>query len=85
MWLEAGPPATPPRARRTGSWEPADDRPDPIALLESQAESRLPDLVPIRYGRMMVSPSTFYRGAALIMAADLVGHSDLRCDGPAVR
>jgi uncharacterized protein (DUF2252 family) len=47
------------------------DRLDPIALLEQQAESRVPELVPIRYGRMLVSPFTFYRGAALIMAADL--------------
>jgi uncharacterized protein (DUF2252 family) len=56
-----------------GRWEPAPDRPDPIALLEEQAESRVPELVPIRYGRMLVSPFTFYRGAALIMAADLAG------------
>jgi uncharacterized protein (DUF2252 family) len=54
-----------------GRWAPASDRPDPIALLEEQAESRVPSLVPIRYGRMLVSPFTFYRGAALIMAADL--------------
>jgi uncharacterized protein (DUF2252 family) len=54
-----------------GRWTPAPDRPDPIALLEEQAESRVPQLVPIRYGRMLVSPFTFYRGAALIMAADL--------------
>jgi hypothetical protein len=54
-----------------GRWEPAADRPDPIALLEEQAQSRVPWLVPIRYGRMLVSPFTFYRGAALIMAADL--------------
>jgi uncharacterized protein (DUF2252 family) len=54
-----------------GRWEPAPDRPDPIALLEEQAESRVPHLVPIRYGRMLVSPFTFYRGAALIMASDL--------------
>ena len=46
-------------------------RPDPVALLESQAVSRVPSLVPIRYARMLVSPFTFYRGAALIMAADL--------------
>ena len=46
-------------------------RPDPIALLQEQAESRVPELVPIRYGRMLVSPGTFYRGAALIMASDL--------------
>jgi len=54
-----------------GSWEPAPNRPDPVALLEEQAESRVPELVPIRYGRMLVSPFTFFRGAALIMAADL--------------
>ncbi len=54
-----------------GRWEPAPDRPDPIALLEEQAASRVPELVPIRYGRMLVSPFTFYRGGALIMAADL--------------
>jgi Uncharacterized protein conserved in bacteria (DUF2252) len=56
-----------------GRWEPAPGRPDPIALLEEQAESRVADLVPIRYGRMLVSPFTFYRGAALLMAADLAG------------
>jgi uncharacterized protein (DUF2252 family) len=52
-------------------WKPADDRPDPVALLEQQNETREPDLVPVRHGRMMVSPFTFYRGAARIMAADL--------------
>jgi uncharacterized protein (DUF2252 family) len=52
-------------------WTPAPDRPDPIALLEAQNETREPDLVPVRHGRMMVSPFTFYRGAAKIMAADL--------------
>src|SRR3954468_3858803 len=50
---------------------PAANRPDPITLLEEQATTRVPELVPIRYGRMMVSPFTFYRGAALIMAEDL--------------
>lgn len=50
---------------------PAADRPDPVELLESQAASRVPELVPIRYGRMLVSPFTFYRGAALVMASDL--------------
>lgn len=48
-----------------------DSRPDPVALLERQAATRVPELVPIRYGRMLVSPFTFYRGAALVMAADL--------------
>src|SRR5207237_8228287 len=47
------------------------DRQDPIALLEEQAQSRVPELVPIRWGRMMVSPFTYYRGAALPMASDL--------------
>ena len=54
-----------------GMWEESPNRPDPVALLERQAASRVQDLVPIRYGRMLVSPFTFYRGAALIMASDL--------------
>jgi uncharacterized protein (DUF2252 family) len=53
------------------SFEPAPHRVDPIELLELQAETRVPELVPIRYGRMLVSPFTFYRGAAMIMASDL--------------
>lgn len=52
-------------------WKPAADRPDPVALLEEQNRTREKDLVPVRHGRMMVSPFTFYRGAAKIMAADL--------------
>jgi uncharacterized protein (DUF2252 family) len=52
-------------------WSPAADRPDPVALLDEQDTTREPDLVPVRHGRMMVSPFTFYRGAAKIMAADL--------------
>ncbi len=56
-----------------GQWSPAPDRPDPIALLEEQGATRVPNLVPIRYGRMLASPFTFYRGAALIMASDLAG------------
>src|SRR5499427_2356419 len=54
-------------------WCPAADRPDPVGLLEEQNLTREPDLVPVRHGRMMVSPFTFYRGAAKIMAADLAG------------
>jgi uncharacterized protein (DUF2252 family) len=54
-------------------FEPSTTRPDPIELLERQAETRVPGLVPIRYGRMLVSPFTFYRGGALIMAHDLAG------------
>ena len=52
-------------------WKPASDRPDPVALLEEQNATREPDLVPVRHGRMLTSPFTFYRGAAKIMAADL--------------
>jgi len=52
-------------------WEPAPDRPDPVATLESQNTTREPDLVPVRHGRMLASPFTFYRGAAKVMAADL--------------
>ncbi|HCU95811.1 MAG TPA: DUF2252 domain-containing protein [Actinobacteria bacterium] len=56
-----------------GGWAPAADRPDPVKLLEDQDTTREPDLVPVRHGRMMVSPFTFYRGSAKIMAADLAG------------
>src|SRR5881398_1123009 len=52
-------------------WRPAADRPDPVDLLAEQNTTREPDLVPVRHGRMMVSPFTFYRGAAKIMATDL--------------
>jgi uncharacterized protein (DUF2252 family) len=54
-----------------GRWTPAANRPDPIALLEEQAETRIPELVPVRHGRMLASPFAFFRGAAMIMAADL--------------
>jgi uncharacterized protein (DUF2252 family) len=53
------------------AFDPPPDRPDPIALLEEQGKTRVPELVPVRYGRMMVSPFTYYRGAALPMASDL--------------
>jgi uncharacterized protein (DUF2252 family) len=52
-------------------FEPSAERADPIELLQDQARTRVPELVPIRYGRMLVSPFTFYRGAAMIMAHDL--------------
>src|SRR5881396_3252253 len=52
-------------------WTPARNRPDPVALLDEQNRTREPDLVPVRHGRMLVSPFTFYRGGAKIMAADL--------------
>ena len=55
------------------AWEPAPGRRDPVDLLEEQAATRVPELVPLRYGRMLVSPFTFYRGAAYLMAADLAG------------
>ncbi len=58
-----------------GEWGPASNRRDPVDLLEEQAASRVPELVPIRYGRMLVSPFTFFRGAAYLMASDLA-------DGP---
>jgi uncharacterized protein (DUF2252 family) len=53
------------------AFEPGAPRADPIALLESQDATRVPELVPIRYGRMLASPFAFYRGAAKIMASDL--------------
>jgi uncharacterized protein (DUF2252 family) len=59
-----------PLSSHTG-WQPAADRADPVALLEEQNRTREADLVPVRHGRMLVSPFTFYRGAAKIMAADL--------------
>jgi uncharacterized protein (DUF2252 family) len=59
-----------PRSSHAG-FEPRLRRPDPLKLLERQAKTRVPELVPIRYGRMLVSPFAFYRGAAAIMASDL--------------
>jgi hypothetical protein len=60
---------TPPSSH--AGWAPATDRPDPVGLLKDQDATREPDLVPVRHGRMLVSPFTFYRGGAKIMAADL--------------
>ncbi len=60
---------TPPASH--SGWHPAADRPDPVALIEEQDLTREQDLVPVRHGRMAVSPFTFYRGGAKIMAADL--------------
>jgi uncharacterized protein (DUF2252 family) len=54
-----------------GPWVPAADRPDPLALLRAQDDDRMADLVPIRWGRMSTSPFAFYRGSAVLMAADL--------------
>ena len=52
-------------------WDPPRKRPDPITILEDQAKTRVPDLVPIRYGRMLTSPFAYFRGAAAPMAWDL--------------
>jgi uncharacterized protein (DUF2252 family) len=61
-----------PRSVHSG-WAPAAGRPSPVDLLAEQDADREPDLVPVRHGRMLVSPFTFYRGAAAVMAADLTG------------
>ncbi|MEV4947394.1 DUF2252 domain-containing protein [Streptomyces sp. NPDC053755] len=63
------------RSPRMGhaDYEPSPERPDPLAILEAQSAARVPELVPIRYGRMTESPFRFYRGAAAIMASDLAG------------
>jgi uncharacterized protein (DUF2252 family) len=69
------------------AFEPSPQRPDPVDLLQRQAATRVPELVPIRYGRMLVSPFTFYRGGALIMANDLATTPrtglDVQCCGDA--
>ena len=57
--------------RSHGEWEPARGRSDPVDVLEEQATTRVPELVPIRYGRMLTSPFAFFRGAAAVMAMDL--------------
>src|SRR6201996_5320904 len=62
--------ATAPRESHA-EFDPGPGRPEPVALLEQQAGARVPELVPVRWGRMLVSPFTFYRGAALPMASDL--------------
>ncbi|MFJ4314125.1 DUF2252 domain-containing protein [Streptomyces lavendulae] len=66
------------RSPRSGHavYEPAADRRDPLRILEAQSAARVPELVPIRYGRMTESPFRFYRGAAAIMASDLAGSPD---------
>jgi uncharacterized protein (DUF2252 family) len=53
------------------AWQPGEGRQTPVAILAAQDETRVPELVPVRYGRMLASDFTFYRGAAAIMAADL--------------
>src|SRR6266516_4366708 len=58
------------------AFDPPADRPDPVAQLEEQGKSRIPELVPVRYGRMMASPFSYFGGAALPMAADLATTPD---------
>src|SRR5690349_25026443 len=60
-------------ARRSAhaEWAPSDNRKDPVAIIEAQDAARVPELVPIRHGRVAASPFTFYRGAAAVMAAAL--------------
>ncbi|HTR75303.1 MAG TPA: DUF2252 domain-containing protein [Solirubrobacterales bacterium] len=81
--LEHGEDAGRGRAARASSprsahaeWAPAADREDPVAILRRQAETRVAELLPIRYGRMVASPFAFYRGAAAVMAADLAATPD---------
>jgi uncharacterized protein (DUF2252 family) len=77
------------KAARTSlaAWEPGADRPDPVALLLGQEETRVPELVPIRHERMLTSPFAFYRGAAVVMAADVASVPDtglrVQCCGDA--
>jgi uncharacterized protein (DUF2252 family) len=70
-----------------GIYEPSAARPDPLAVLEGEAVTRVPELVPIRYGRMLASPLSFFRGAAAIMASDLAASPrsgfDVQCCGDA--
>ncbi len=62
--------------RAQGEWHPAPDRPDPVELIAGQEITRVPELLPIRHERMLATPFTFYRGAAILMAADLATQPD---------
>ncbi|MBM3660965.1 MAG: DUF2252 domain-containing protein [Actinobacteria bacterium] len=77
---------TMPRAAHA-DWHPTADRPDPVALIAGQETNRVPELLPIRHERMLASPFTFYRGAAILMAADLATQPDtglrVQCCGDA--
>src|SRR2546421_260066 len=68
------------RRRDHAAWDPPSARADPVEVLQQQETSRVPELVPIRHGRMLESPFSFFRGAAAVMAADLAGtpSTDLR-------
>ncbi len=74
------------RRRAHGAWEPPPHRRRPVSILQEQAASRVPELVPVRNGRMLASPFTFYRGAAAIMSADLATqpHTGLTTDSAAI-
>ena len=61
-----------PRASHA-EWKPPHNRPDPVRVVLKTDEGRIPDLVPLRHGRMVLSPFTFYRGSAFAMAQDLAG------------
>src|SRR5664280_2047301 len=75
-----------PRSRH-GEWSPPADRTDSLEILALQAVTRVPDLVPIRYGRMAAPPFAFFRGAAAVMASDLAcdehSHLDVQLCGDA--
>jgi Uncharacterized protein conserved in bacteria (DUF2252) len=70
-----------------GAYAPPKHRQDPVSILEAEARTRLPHLVPIRYGRMLAGPFAFYRGAAALMASDLAATPrsgfDVQCCGDA--
>ena len=74
-----------PRTSELAVWEPPADRADPVALLVGQETSRVQELVPVRHARMATSAFAFYRGAALLMAADLAAHAPQRAARAAVR
>jgi hypothetical protein len=58
-----------------GTWQPASDRSDPIRTLQAHDEGRIKKLLPIKHSRMLESPFTFFRGSAVLMAADLLNTS----------
>ncbi len=66
-------------------WKPGPDRVGPLEVLAEQDRTRVPELIPVRYGRMLASAFTFYRGAAAIMAADLAAEPRFRPPGAALR
>ena len=68
-----------------GAWKPPRNRPNPVDLVIASSKGRIAELIPIRYGRMSVSPFTFYRGTALNMAADLAATPKHRRARAAVR